>query len=52
MTGKKYTEAGTNIEDVKKQNANSGLTYNEVKELIAKEMMKKESPSDDMINQS
>lgn len=33
---KKYTEAGTDIDEVKRQNANSGLTYNEVKEVIAK----------------
>ena len=31
-----YTVSGTDIEDVKRKNANSGLTYNEVKELIAK----------------
>ncbi|MBB4824530.1 hypothetical protein HNO89_001754 [Sporosarcina luteola] len=30
------TIAGTDINEVKRQNANSGLTYNEVKELIAK----------------
>lgn len=33
---KAYTVSGTNIEDVKRKNANSGLSYNEVKELIAK----------------
>lgn len=32
----KYTEAGTNIEYVKEANANSGMSYNEVKEFIAK----------------
>ncbi|WP_433747127.1 hypothetical protein [Falsibacillus pallidus] len=31
----KYTSAGTNIDEVKRQNANSGLTYNQVKKLIA-----------------
>lgn len=30
------TVAGTDINEVKRQNANSGLTYNEVKALIAK----------------
>ncbi|QTD39909.1 gamma-type small acid-soluble spore protein [Sporosarcina sp. Te-1] len=30
------TIAGTDINEVKRQNANSGLTYNQVKELIAK----------------
>lgn len=34
----KYTIAGTNIDEVKRQNANSGLTYNELNELIAKQM--------------
>lgn len=33
---KKITEAGTDIEEVKRQNANSGLSYNEVKEIIAR----------------
>lgn len=33
---KKFTEAGTDIMDVKRQNAESGLTYNEVKEILAK----------------
>ncbi|WP_070120128.1 hypothetical protein [Bacillus marinisedimentorum] len=33
--GKKLTSAGTDIEAVKKANANSGLTYNEVKALLA-----------------
>lgn len=32
---KKRTEAGTDIEEVKRQNADSGLTYNEVKAIIA-----------------
>jgi gamma type small acid-soluble spore protein len=31
-----YTAAGTNIEEVKKLNAQSGMSYNEVKELLAK----------------
>ena len=30
-----FTVVGTNIDEVKKNNANSGLTYNEVKELLA-----------------
>ena len=36
LNQKTFTVAGTDIEEVKKQNDNSGLTYNEVKELIAK----------------
>lgn len=31
-----FTVSDTNIEEVKRQNDNSGLSYNEVKELIAK----------------
>ena len=31
-----FTEAGTNIADVKRNNDNSGLTYNELKEVLAK----------------
>jgi hypothetical protein len=30
-----FTESGTNIADVKRNNENSGLTYNEVKEVLA-----------------
>ncbi|MFJ7952050.1 gamma-type small acid-soluble spore protein [Lysinibacillus sp. NPDC096418] len=33
---KQFTSSGTDIIEVKRQNAASGLTYNEVKELIAK----------------
>jgi hypothetical protein len=31
-----FTSAGTNIEEVKQLNASSGLSYNEVKALLAK----------------
>ncbi|MBU8906480.1 hypothetical protein [Desertibacillus haloalkaliphilus] len=31
-----YTVAGTNIDEVKRKNRQSGLTYNEVKQLLAK----------------
>lgn len=31
-----HTVAGTNIEEVKRLNAQSGLSYNEVKELLAR----------------
>jgi hypothetical protein len=33
---KKYTVTGTDIEEVKRKNADSGLSYNEVKALLAK----------------
>ena len=32
----RYTVVGTDIEEVKRLNANSGLSYNEVKALLAK----------------
>lgn len=32
----KYTVVGTDIEEVKRLNANSGLSYNEVKALLAR----------------
>lgn len=32
----KYTVSGTNVNEVKRKNADSGLSYNEVKELLAK----------------
>lgn len=35
MEQKKYTEAGTNIDEVKRLNAASGLSYNDVKALLA-----------------
>ncbi|WP_167693359.1 hypothetical protein [Sporosarcina ureae] len=38
MNKKKYTVAGTNIDEVKKLNANSGLTYNEMNEVLTKEI--------------
>ncbi|WNF38788.1 hypothetical protein RJD24_10350 [Bacillaceae bacterium IKA-2] len=31
-----FTTSGTNIDEVKRQNADSGLTYNQAKELLAK----------------
>jgi len=31
----KFTVAGTNIDEVKRKNAESGLSYNEVKALLA-----------------
>lgn len=34
---KNVTEVGTDIDEVKRQNANSGLSYNEAKALIARE---------------
>ncbi|MED1555712.1 hypothetical protein [Bacillus paramycoides] len=39
---KKYTVVGTDVEEVKRLNKKSGLTYNQVKELLAKRMEKKQ----------
>ncbi|MBM4763606.1 gamma-type small acid-soluble spore protein [Bacillus sp. B15-48] len=33
---RKYTDVGTDIELVKQQNANSGMSYNEAKEYLAR----------------
>jgi putative membrane protein len=33
----KFTIVGTNIDEVKRQNANSGMTYNELNEWFAKQ---------------
>lgn len=38
---KKYTVVGTDIDEVKRLNKSSGLTYNQVKELLAKRMKRK-----------
>lgn len=37
-TTKRFTKTGTDIEEVKRLNANSGLSYNEAKAYIAREM--------------
>ena len=34
---KNYTVTGTDIEEVKRLNAHSGLTYNQVKQLLQKQ---------------
>jgi pyrroline-5-carboxylate reductase len=36
MPKNRYTVVGTNIDEVKQQNAQSGLSYNQAKELLAK----------------
>ncbi|WP_276511782.1 hypothetical protein [Guptibacillus hwajinpoensis] len=37
------TKTGTDIETVKRLNANSGLTYNQAKEILAKKIKKEKS---------
>ncbi|WP_285858637.1 hypothetical protein [Neobacillus niacini] len=37
---KRYTIAGTDIEEVKRLNSQSGLSYNEVKQLLAKQYLR------------
>jgi hypothetical protein len=41
MVNKKKTIVGTDIEEVKRLNAGSGLSYNEVKILLAQKYLKK-----------
>ncbi|MBM7602039.1 hypothetical protein JOC75_000009 [Metabacillus crassostreae] len=41
MNTKKYSN--TDIEEVKRLNANSGLSYNEVKQQLAKEFLRKKT---------
>ncbi|WP_158638520.1 hypothetical protein [Metabacillus litoralis] len=41
MSTKQYSN--TNIEEVKRLNANSGLSYNEVKQQLAKEYIRKQN---------
>lgn len=36
MSENKFTKVGTDIDEVKKKNAESGLSYNEAKALLAK----------------
>lgn len=36
MTNTRYTVAGTDIEEVKRKNAESGMSYKEVLEMLAK----------------
>ncbi|MEH7455353.1 hypothetical protein [Gottfriedia acidiceleris] len=40
MDDKRFTITGTDINEVKRKNANSGLTYNQVKQLLAEKYMK------------
>ncbi|MBT2656213.1 hypothetical protein J7E81_13415 [Bacillus sp. ISL-18] len=37
---KRYTNVGTDIEEVKRLNSQSGLSYNEVKLLLAQQYLK------------
>jgi len=37
----KYTMVGTNIDEVKRLNSQSGLSYNEVKKLLVEKMKKR-----------
>ncbi|WHY75630.1 hypothetical protein QNH20_16010 [Neobacillus sp. WH10] len=38
---KRYTKAGTDIKEVKRLNSQSGLSYNEVKKLLAERYLQK-----------
>ncbi|MGM9928451.1 MAG: hypothetical protein ACI35P_10935 [Bacillus sp. (in: firmicutes)] len=50
MTDKQFTITGTDIEEVKKQNSASGLTYNQVKQLLQQHY--KEQQTSSIISQS
>jgi len=41
FNNKRYTKAGTDIEEVKRLNSQSGLSYNEVKKLLAERYLQK-----------
>lgn len=41
QNGKNYTAAGTDIDEVKRLNAQSGLSYNQVKQLLADRAQRK-----------
>ncbi|WP_442593983.1 hypothetical protein [Neobacillus sp. D3-1R] len=41
MTNRKKTIVGTDIEEVKKLNSESGLSYNQVKKLLAEKYLKR-----------
>ncbi|WP_176140572.1 hypothetical protein [Halobacillus salinus] len=41
LTMKKYSKSGTDIEDVKKRNTASGLSYNQVKQKLAESQKQK-----------
>ncbi|MEK4701248.1 MAG: hypothetical protein ABS902_07800 [Priestia megaterium] len=41
MEGKKYTKAGTDIEEVKRLNASSGSSYNEMLAILGQASRKK-----------
>ncbi|WP_045523977.1 hypothetical protein [Neobacillus niacini] len=44
--GKKLTVVGTDIEEVKRLNSKSGLSYNQVKQLLAEKYTNKRQPSE------
>jgi hypothetical protein len=41
-TPKKFTVVGTNIEEVKRLNSQSGLSYNQVKQILAERYLNKQ----------
>lgn len=47
MSNKKTTVTGTNIEEVKRLNSQSGLTYNEAKMLHAKKSFSKNTQANE-----
>lgn len=43
MEKKKYTVAGTDIEEVKRLNAESGPTYNEINQILTQQLKDKKN---------
>jgi hypothetical protein len=46
MNEKKVTVVGTDIEEVKRLNSQSGLSYNQVKQLLVEKYAHKNQPSE------
>ncbi|MDV6377867.1 hypothetical protein ORD22_06275 [Sporosarcina sp. GW1-11] len=47
MKKENYTVVGTNIDEVKRLNSESGLTYNEMNELLTKEIEQRKKSNTD-----
>ena len=48
---KNVTSSGTDIDEVKRQNANSGLSYNQAKELLAKQTAEREMALNEYVHE-
>ncbi|MGP4077097.1 gamma-type small acid-soluble spore protein [Halobacillus sp. K22] len=48
---KNVSSSGTDIDEVKRQNANSGLSYNQAKALLAKQTAEREKAQNDFVHE-